>query len=192
MIVVRRRRPSTAGAFVDHVWCKKSDTNGSIAQIDLNPQYFQDTPRLLQTLAHELSHHAQDAYPEVFGKPGKGGYHNKAWATLLERLGLRPVSLDKPGRKTGYRVTDEVIAGGPFAKVCDDYLATGAAISWATPGAQRKSAPQPEDLRRLQKNKVTFRCPNCAQKTYGQPTLKVGCWICNLQMVSAPPEIVSL
>src|SRR5689334_9498662 len=71
MITVRRRR-SAAGSFMEKAWFRKAETSDAIAQIELNPSYFHDAAGVLQTLTHELSHHTQETYPNIFGKPGKG------------------------------------------------------------------------------------------------------------------------
>jgi predicted SprT family Zn-dependent metalloprotease len=48
-------------------------------EIALNPKYFKNktVTAILSTLVHEMTHLEQ----HHFGKPSRGGYHNKAWGS---------------------------------------------------------------------------------------------------------------
>jgi predicted SprT family Zn-dependent metalloprotease len=48
---------------------------------------------ILATLVHEMCHLEQ----AHFGAPSRNGYHNREWATLMERVGLVPSDTGRPG-----------------------------------------------------------------------------------------------
>lgn len=71
-------------------------------ELALTPTGLHDgTYEALATLLHEMCH----VWQQHFGKFSKNGYHNKQWATKMLEVGLTPVSIDQPGKMTGFKVT---------------------------------------------------------------------------------------
>lgn len=66
------------------------------------------------TLVHEMTHYAQEIFPEVYGVPGKGAYHNTNWVKWMLAVGLQPISETTGTKGTGTKVHHEVIEGGLF------------------------------------------------------------------------------
>lgn len=83
-------------------------------EIAINPNAFinRSKTELLQSLLHEMTHLKQ----QHFGKPSRGGYHNKEWAEIMKSVGLQPfgVGKDNYGKETGQKVSDKLIPGGPL------------------------------------------------------------------------------
>jgi hypothetical protein len=83
-------------------------------EIALNPSLFDDQTdaEILSTLAHEMVHKWQHDY----GKPGKNAYHNKEWAKVMKRIGLKPFNVTNPNRETGPACGHTIIEDGLFAQ----------------------------------------------------------------------------
>jgi hypothetical protein len=142
-----------------------SETHDEIA---LNIKTFdQRTPReIMSTLAHEMVHLEQSH----FGKPSRGGYHNREWAGLMERIGLMPSNTGAPGgKRTGQQMTHYVIEGGPFDLAF-------AARTFAIPYFDRVG----ESAVTRGKRKVAYTCPVCEDKVWGKPEVKPHCGKCEL------------
>jgi len=101
-------------------------------QIAINPQHLdRKTEHVLSTLTHEMVHLCQHHFQHDFGKPGRGGYHNKQWADKMEEIGLIPSDTGKEGGKhTGDRMSHYIKLGGRFALVVEQLLATGFEFTW--------------------------------------------------------------
>ena len=101
---------------------KKGDNQTD--EIAMNPTAFlsHDKTQILQTLLHEMCHLEQ----EHFGKPSRGGYHNKEWGTMMKRVGLQPfgVGKDNYGKEVGQKMNDKIIEGGVFDQFIksDEYV----------------------------------------------------------------------
>jgi len=78
---------------------------GARHEINMNKLHMHDRPfsEMLGTLLHEMVHEWQ----ELFGQPGKGGYHNKQFAAKCAALGI-PCTGGYRSYSTGY--TDPFIA----------------------------------------------------------------------------------
>jgi hypothetical protein len=62
----------------------------------------------------------------VFGKPSKGGYHNRQWAEQMKAIGLQPSATGVPGGKeTGPQVSHYILADGRFARAYSALATTG-------------------------------------------------------------------
>lgn len=98
-------------------------------EIALNPAFFAIVPLVetAATLVHEMAH----LWQHVYGKPGRGRYHNDEWAMKMESIGLMPSSTGKPGgRRVGDQMADYPIPGGKFLWACDQLLTEEFKISW--------------------------------------------------------------
>jgi SprT-like family len=93
-------------------------------ELNLNPDGFRDRSdeQICSTLAHEMVH----AWQEVFGKPSKGGYHNREWAEQMKAIGLQPSASGLPGgNETGPQVSHYILADGRFARAYSTLATTG-------------------------------------------------------------------
>lgn len=114
VIITFQREKNVMGYFSSSRW---EGVEGSLHEIAINPCYFITHKPLefFQTLVHEMCHQWQ----EDFGKPGRGGYHNKEWANKMESIGLMPSDTGEPGgKKTGQKVSDYPIPDSIFVKEC--------------------------------------------------------------------------
>jgi predicted SprT family Zn-dependent metalloprotease len=137
-------------------------------EIALNIKTFQQrTPiEILATLVHEMVHQEQ----HHFGEPSRGGYHNKEWARLMERVGLMPSDTGAPdGKRTGQRVHHYVIPDGQFAQAF-------AQRKFELPYYDRAGE---SDVTRAER-KVAYTCPSCDDKVWGKPDVQPHCGKCGL------------
>lgn len=88
------------GFYMHSAWVNKDGIIHPL--INLNPIVLHSEPiKAMSTLVHEQCHHFQFLY----GHPGRGGYHNKQFAELMEYIGLMCSHTGKPGgNKTGERM----------------------------------------------------------------------------------------
>ena len=125
-LITLQRHNGTYGFFVGDRFGR---TDGQRAgEIAINPQHLDRRPEhILSTLAHEMVH----SWQHHFGKPGRGGYHNKQWADKMEEIGLIPSDTGKAGgKRTGDRMSHYIKPGGRFASVVEQLLATGFDFTW--------------------------------------------------------------
>lgn len=154
-------------------------------ELALNPAGFngQSDLEILSTLVHEMAH----VWQAHFGKPSRSGYHNKEWAAKMQLIGLMPSSTGQPGGKTtGQRMSDYIIAGGPFERSAKALLASGYCINWQSIEAVRAVSPtggeadgEEGEPAENPKNKVKFSCPLCGQNVWGKPSAAVLCGECS-------------
>jgi hypothetical protein len=86
-------------------------------EIALNPDYLADgTEAVLLRLLHGMGHHWQ----HHFGTPGRGGYHNRQFAVMMQTLGLIAA-----GKQTGDSVNHSIEPGGRAARVVEDLVNSG-------------------------------------------------------------------
>jgi hypothetical protein len=174
----RCRRPLSANGW----------TNGQPEErrheISLNPDHSNRLPRdIAGTLVHEMAHHWQ----QVFGKPGRGAYHNQQWATEMKRVGLQPVSFDRPGTEVGCKVSHTIIPGGAFDKAFAELpekampWAIGAPRAFVVTGPDGSVVAPPSPVTKrpggAARNKRTYVC-GCGNKVWGKPGLSLRCGDC--------------
>ncbi|WP_051690566.1 SprT-like domain-containing protein [Acidithiobacillus thiooxidans] len=105
------------------------DGETMVDEIAMNPSYFSITSidAVLSTLVHEMVH----GFQFHFASPGRGRYHNKEWADLMEKIGLMPSSTGRVGgRRVGEHMTHYIIEGGPFAQSCEALVTQAFRLSW--------------------------------------------------------------
>lgn len=122
-IITFQRQRGTYGFHAGSQF-EASDSRITIDEIALNPSYFDkhDARYVLSVLVHEMAHQ----YQWHFGKPSRGGYHNKAWARLMIDIGLVPSDTgEKGGKATGRQVGHYIRDGGPFDGLCAVLLSSG-------------------------------------------------------------------
>ena len=142
-------------------------------EIALNPDTMsRELPEILSTLVHEMTHLEQQEY----GKPGKGGNHNKEWVGLMERVGLIPSNTGLPGGKqTGRQMTHYIEPSGVFEVSCNALLSTGFDLPYFTKPREAK-----EKKRDLSKVKTT--CPCCGFNAWAKEGANLICGDCNERM----------
>jgi len=174
MLTIHRKK-NARGYFWAEQFREKNDDALKLDEIALNPESMgRDTKAVLSTLVHEMVHLEQ----QHFGQPGKDGYHNKEWGTMMDVVGLTPTATGNPdGARTGKKVTHMIEPGGLFDVACDAFLAQGHDLSWFTlpPVAVEKA----KDL-----SKVKHTCPDCDNKVWGKLGIRVFCGDCDLQMLA--------
>ncbi len=172
-LVTLQRKANCAGYFAGGRF-KTRDGKTTTDEIALNPATFEgrDTRTILSTLAHEMAHLDQHHN----GKPGKGGYHNIGWVSIMLSIGLEPVSLDQPGKQTGNKVTHEIVPGGRFDMACAELIAKGVVIDYVeawTEGGKKKAKG---------KLKVKYSCRECGVNCWAKADCRFVCGDCDEPM----------
>lgn len=162
-------------------------------EIALNPMKFKSegVREALQTLVHEMCH----LWQHVHGRPTRG-YHNAEWADKMESIGLMPSDTGKPGgARTGSKMADYCITGGPFDKASAALLAKGWSIDWydrmnelqqgvlvsavtGLPVAPSDAAPAKPN----RTNRVRYTCGHCNARAWGKPGLRIMCGVHFVEM----------
>ncbi|MCZ2719969.1 SprT-like domain-containing protein [Erwinia amylovora] len=200
-LITLQREKKTYGYFSAerfvHADGKRTD------EIAMNPAYFAVCPpeEIMQTLVHEMTH----LWQYHFGKPGRGGYHNKEWASKMESIGLMPSSTGQPGgARTGDKMADYAIEGGLFMEEYNKLMQEDFRISWMDrfPARDRLLAALESgnihqfagDLSEMgievsengemsikqgnKSNRIKYTCPKCETNLWGKPELNVICGDC--------------
>ncbi len=126
-LITLQREKHTMGYFSSDRFANRSGQKTD--EIAINPSYFAvcGVDEALQTLVHEMCH----LWQHHFGSPGRGRYHNKEWADFMENIGLMPSHTGSPGgRKTGDKIADYIVPGGPMEASIVDLKAEGFELQW--------------------------------------------------------------
>lgn len=171
-------------------------------EIGLNPEYYSTLQDYLSTLVHEQAHQWQFQ----FGKPGKNGYHNKAWVEKMTELGLPPFNTKDPAKQTGTTVSHRVEPEGRFAVACAQLLRSGFTLRWTksepdedvtelSPEQIEDLAAEAEEKRRRReaqrRSKTPYHCPVCLTKAWAKPKVKLMCGECWAVLVPSD-EVVAV
>ena len=102
-IVNMSRHGGAYGFFAANRWRGENEAKKIIHEISINPDFMnREDIEWHSTLVHEMCH----LWQEDFGKPSRGGYHNRQWADKMVQVGLMPTDTGEPGGKqTGQYVT---------------------------------------------------------------------------------------
>lgn len=176
-VITLHRHPRFRGYFYPQAFQNRDDAAQTTHEIALNPDNFagRTDEDILSTLAHEMCHLQQ----EVYGKPGRGNYHNRQWANMMLRIGLQPYSLADPSKMTGQSCSHTIIPGAAFSVACASFLEVeGPVIHW-----QSAAAPA-ADAGAKAKNKVKYTCPRCGCNVWGKPGLNLVCGDCDQEFES--------
>jgi predicted SprT family Zn-dependent metalloprotease len=163
-------------------------------EIALNPEYFvcQTPEGRLSTLAHEMVH----LWQHHFGKPSRGGYHNREWARKMVEIGLFPSSTGEPGgRLIGEAISHYIQENGPFDRACKEFLALCsttffqdiAAIFQAVRDQGEREGlhdhEETEELRdRKRRSKTRYACTGCGLKAWAKHGVLLICGHCERGM----------
>ena len=114
-IVNMSRHGGAYGFFAANRWRGENEARKIIHEISINPDFMnREDIEWHSTLVHEMCH----LWQEDFGKPSRGGYHNRQWADKMVQVGLMPTDTGEPGGKqTGQYVTHYIIPDGRFKQV---------------------------------------------------------------------------
>lgn len=149
-----------------------------IAEICFNPDYMDRTlEEVLSTLVHEMFHHAQHSY----GEPGRPGYHNKAWGSMMEEAGLMPSSTgEEGGKRTGQKMTHYIIPGGIFETVTKQLVGDDFSLKWCSVIGKGLDVKKPAKPRK--KSKIKYSCPECNQNAWAKPEASLACGLCKCDL----------
>ena len=203
-LITLQRKKGVYGYF-----CKerfKNEEGKFVDEIALNPSTFLvgDFNEIMQTLVHEMCH----LWQFHFGKPGRGNYHNKEWASMMESIGLMPSSTGKVGgKKTGDSMSDYAIKNGIFLEATNKLVDDGFKISWKDRYTDKKIlgfsfdnplTPSALEIKNHEENGVEFdlvqtpnnsnrskfNCPSCKSNAWGKPSLNLICGDCSVAFVA--------
>lgn len=176
------RKAKTFGHFAADRWRKDSEDVSRVSEIALNPDCLSHTPReIAATIVHEMLHQWQHEHGL---KKSRRGYHNAEWGSKMESVGLMPSSTGAPGgKKTGAKMSDYVIEGGPFA-VAFGELPAGALLPFISGGAEASDGGLPKPPKPKDPSKTPFICAGgCKSKMWGKPSLQATCKACGQDFV---------
>jgi len=183
------------GYFIRNLWNKESETITKASEIALNPLFFNDSLETCKTLVHEMMHLGQAEHREIFGKPGKNGYHSKSFAQAMIKIGLMPSSTGlEGGAMTGFRMSEYIIPGGPFDTAFSEYLSKGDKFVWSIPlNASDTVGDQAEGINsihntnatrdRKRRSKTKYTCPICKLIARAKPAVHLVCGKCSIRMM---------
>ena len=198
VLITHHRDRHSYGYFSGHKFQRRSDARKRIHEICLNPDGFpgRTDREILSTLVHEMTHLHQYEY----GKPGRGGYHNRAWALLMYSIGLMPSATGKPGgATTGDHMSHYIREDGPFAKACDAFLEKYQLVWESAVEPRTNSANPASDVgsgatagattgrRPVANSKTKFSCPNGHENAWARPRAKLLCGECYEETHEAVP-----
>lgn len=112
VVITVERKNNFKGYFCQDLY-ENSEGKTKLCQITLNPSFFKEgnEKAVFSTLVHEMCH----LKTAMDGENLSTGYHSKAWADLMESIGLIPTSTGKEGgKKTGFKMTHMIVKGGKF------------------------------------------------------------------------------
>jgi hypothetical protein len=173
------------GYFSPNRW---SDDNGNVAhEIALNAEAVarHDLLTVYGWLIHEMVH----LWQFEFGKPSRGGYHNREFADRCKAIGLQPQDLDT-GREVGQRVNTSLIPGSlaeeAIASLPDMAIFPWAASSIFEGGQQEGEGEGKQEQKGKGKGgKATrrkFTCGTCGLNAWAKPGAKLICGDCQVSM----------
>lgn len=149
------------------------DAQGNIrAEIAINPEGMAllGFTEVVQTLVHEKVHQWQHEH----GKPSRRRYHNKEWGWKMEALGLMPSDTGKPGgKKTGERMADYVIEGGPLDRFIRKMPKRLRLPFMGLPSERKQKTVA---------GYVRYDCPSCELVARAKRDVNIWCGECDVQM----------
>jgi predicted SprT family Zn-dependent metalloprotease len=159
-----RSSKRTVAFFAPERW--KKPGGEYVHEISLCPRFLdRGLDEIFSSLVHEQCH----LWQHRFGKPSRGGYHNRQWAEKMIEIGLQPKC--SSGGDTGQSCSHEIIPHGKFLKVFE-------AIDQET--VDMIKALEPPILKAKQ-TRVKYLCEKCTTIIYGKPSLNLVCGDCNVQ-----------
>lgn len=170
-----------------YAYDKYTNKSGDVfSLINITPEHLnQRFENVMSTLVHEMAHHFQ--YTQGKSKGRKLLYHNKEFASIMERLGLICSDTGRlGGKKTGKRMTHYILDGGKFE------LLTAFAPSKIRIPFKLNQNITIQGLKTLeeerlteQKRKVKYECISCNSRVWGKPNLQISCVACDTMFEQA-------
>lgn len=183
VVLTLNRKARSMGYYRPNSWV--SDRQETLPEININPSILHmPATEVMQTLVHEMCHH----YQFLFGKAGRGGYHNIEFSRIMFSVGLMCSSTGKPGgRITGESMADYFIEGGRFIQVFNEmpsefllpFKPYENTLSLVEPSIEVSVVNQTKD-----RSKVKYTCQSCGINTWGKPQLNLKCGDCNMKLYS--------
>lgn len=173
-LITLHRHRSAYGYFCPQVFENVAGKRAD--EIALNPDHLKARPDRvsLSTLVHEMVH----LWQQHFGKPSRGGYHNKEWAAKMHAVGLHPSTTGlQGGNEVGPRVSHFIKDGGPYDRACAELLKGGLAITW-------KASPRPKGVSKSG-SRTKYTCSSCSASVWGKDGLSIECRSCAETMEAA-------
>jgi hypothetical protein len=146
-------------------------------EIALNPAHFHErsTEQSLSTLVHEMTHLEQ----HHFGRPSRGGYHNKEWAGMMKAVGLIPSATGLPGgREVGPKVSHYIERSGRFERASAELINQGFDPLYV----DRWTASNDKLRKTKAASKTRYTCPACLAKAWAKPSVHLVCGECDRRM----------
>lgn len=172
VVLTLNRNTRSGGYYMHSAWIDENDF--LMPEINISPAMLRHDPKIVMSvLVHELCHQFQ----YLHGKPGRGKYHNKQFAQLMQCIGLMCSATGLQGGKTtGERMSHYIIKGGRFETVfssipSDCLLPFQSFIH--TPVSRQPS----------NKNKIKYRCSGCSAVAWGKPLLHLVCGDCDTKLI---------
>jgi hypothetical protein len=147
VITLNATKVNTKGYFSEKAYV--DEKGNPVHEVSLNPSWFgvQSIEDTISTLVHECAHlkRAQEREEEIkkelaeIAAGGKkkrkinkiaGGYHDLRWAEIMNGIGLKPISLDSPGKETGQKVHHEIVKGGLYENAAKRLIDKEFKITW--------------------------------------------------------------
>ena len=190
LITLQRRSHRTYGYFSGARFGSNRDLGKVTDEIAMNPLHFKyrAPADVLGTLAHEMCHHWQ----AHFGKPSRGGYHNKEWARKMLAIGLHPSHTGNPGGKMlGQQMTHYIIPESPVAQAIEFLIGNGWSVSWYDRLADGQALGGvrggPDALIKAPKSgsRIKYSCPTCDLNAWAKPRANLVCGNCRSLMAAS-------
>lgn len=209
VVLTVQKQKRIMGYFSPSSWASSEGQN--CHEIAINPEYIATFPliEVMQTLVHEQAH----CWQFCFGKPSRGGYHNREWSNKMLSVGLVPSSTGKPGGKlVGQNMNDYPEPNGKFTSACEALVTTkGFSLPWvAISGVVVNQHPDTivecsnEHVQALlekpifeaigidiqvtekpkSKQKTKYRCHKCLVNVWGKAGLNIVCDDCKLPFLA--------
>jgi predicted SprT family Zn-dependent metalloprotease len=177
-LITMQRRKGSYGYFAGGRFANTADIKDVTDEIALNPKHFAGRPAedTISTLVREMVH----LWQYHFGKPSRGGYHNREWGDAMEAIGLIPTATGRPGgKRTGQSMTHMIEPGGRFAVSCAAFLARWGAVLYQDrwrdddgAGTRKKKAA----------SKTKYACPVCGLNAWAKPDVRLTCTDCEEEL----------
>jgi hypothetical protein len=176
-LVTLQRKAKAYGYFAPERFASLDMTDVT-HEIALNPDHCRErSPEAtLATLVHEMCHLQRF----LTGTPPRGGYHDHAWADMMDAVGLTPTS--ESGKRVGQKVTHTIVPDGRFAVSARRLLEAG----WAMPFLQTWTEQGKKASAKKKASKTKFTCPCCGANAWGKPDLVILCGPCDARLVREP------
>lgn len=176
MLSLGRQAARFGGYFAPDRW--EAEDGSKVHEISLNANHLVSAPidEVMGILVHEMTHLAQHVDPVKWGKPGRDGWHSKAWVRLAESLGL-----DVEGSGQTVSTTPRADGTGRFWEAFGQ-LPTEALLPYQPtvtdtdptepPTGGDPVAPPPVVKKG---SRIKYVCPGCGGAVWGGRGLTISC-----------------